>query len=99
MNSSKDSPTAPAEAETPAGGKGKAKKGGGTKGKGGGKSTADSTVEKDSGASDSADGGPARDPRDVGILCVVLRVGILCWGGSISAAGVHPRCTCVSPIT
>lgn len=76
MNSSKDPPAAPAEAETPVAGKGKAKKGGGAKGKGGGKSAADSTVEKDSGVSDGADGGRARDPRDVGVLGVVLGVEI-----------------------
>ncbi|CAM9247576.1 unnamed protein product, partial [Ectocarpus fasciculatus] len=61
VSSSKDPPSAPAEAET---GKGKGKKGGGAKGKGGGKSAADST-EKDSGESDGADGSRARDPRDM----------------------------------
>ncbi|CAM9209213.1 unnamed protein product [Ectocarpus sp. 4 AP-2014] len=65
MNSSKDPPTAPAEAEIPVTGKGKAKKGGGAKGKGGGKPAVDSTVGKDSGVSDGADGGRARDPRDM----------------------------------
>lgn len=74
MNSSKDPPGAPAEAET---GKGKGKKGGGAKGKGGGKSAADAT-EKDSGVSDGADGTRTRDPRDVGVLRVVLRVETSC---------------------
>ncbi|CAB1113909.1 unnamed protein product [Ectocarpus sp. CCAP 1310/34] len=65
VNSSKDPPPAPAEAETPVAGKGKAKKGVGTKGKGGGKSAADSTVEKDSGVSVGAEVSRARDPRDM----------------------------------
>ncbi|CAM9352028.1 unnamed protein product, partial [Ectocarpus sp. 13 AM-2016] len=65
MNSSKDPPAAPAEAIIPVAGKGKAKKGGGAKGKAGGKSAADSTLEKDSRVSDGADDSRASDSRDM----------------------------------